>query len=261
MKKLIVMLLGIFLVVSLVGCGGGGKKDNDDEKGVAMDSATRGTRYEEVSAVGEGLSMVQGYLSDIMSLSGSSVFRSMAEEADDDDDYEEEPLEWDPTRDNDGWYTAVRSHTDEGWSCTVTYKMRYIAKTSTIELHNTYEETGTDVETGPFTYSETVFISTFMGANNLWNGQITTDEKDSEEGNHTYKVKYENLDPTNGAGTFTIWVDGSLAAEIIITPVGSDNVHVTGKSYQDGEAKPVDQTLSIDDDSEGGDVIPPGEED
>ncbi len=49
MKKLVVMLLGVFLVVSLAGCGGGG--GDDEQMGEPMERETLDTRYEEVNEV------------------------------------------------------------------------------------------------------------------------------------------------------------------------------------------------------------------
>lgn len=246
MKKLIGMLLGVFLVVSLAGCGGGGGGGTDDKKGAEMDKTTLTDRLEEVNQVGDGMSIVGNYIEQIAASFTPSMFAksqnliSMGEDAEEE---VEPPLEWTSERDKDGWYTAVTTYSEEGvFSSTVTNKMRYLTDTQTIEFSEIEECTYHDGST----YNYSSFYSISKGNNDLWNGRMTGEENDSHTGNHSSReVVFENLDLTNGCGNFTVSIDGSLLAEIVITLVDMENVRITGQYYYDGAPHEITETLPV----------------
>ncbi len=192
--------------------------------------------------VSDAISIMGIYLDQIISVDTSSMFvksqklKSMGEGED------EEELPWSTECDKDGWYTAVVPYSEEGYySGTETYKMRYLSETKKIEYSMIDECTYHDGSTS----STSTFTSIFKGENGLWNGEDTLEINNPFLGKHSRKTKFEDLDATNGCGRFTIWVDGSLYAELTITPEGTENVRITGYTYEGSTKKEIDKTLPV----------------
>jgi hypothetical protein len=241
MKKLVVMFLGIFMVVALAGCGGG-RHDDDDDKGESMSPAQLASRYGEVSKVEDAIYTAANCVTLFMG-SGSRAAKSQIVRADSGD--EDDALLWSHEPDKDGWYTATQS---EG-GYTDTYKMRYIAKTKTIELVCTW--TGTEEGT---TVSGKYYTRASLGTDGLYSGYITH----AESGGASQKIEFSGLNLTNNCGVFTLWVNDKKRASFTLTMAGAD-MHISGSTFDENgnETKIPDQVITPPTGEGGGGGAPP----
>lgn len=258
MKKLAVIFLGIFLVVSLVGCGGGGGSKKKDKKGVAMDQATLTKHYEEVLDVDEGMEKAGIILVVAMDeyMTAESQVKSMGE-GDGEEDDDDKALEWSTTPDQDGWYTAVDSWSslDGNHSYTYTFKIRLLS-TGVIEYSERYEsKDNDDIDI----YTD--FMSISKGSDGLWNGNKTGEESGSES--RSQKTTFNNLNTTYGSGKFTLLIketEGTLSGEFTISWDGTKFI-ITGTFTSNNKTIKINKTLTPEEIAayEGGDEGGSGE--
>lgn len=257
MKKLFVMCLGIFLVVSLVGCGGGGG-GKKEKKGVTMDQATLTKHYDEVLDVEEGMEKTGIILEVAMDeyMTAESQVKCMGE-GDGEEDDDDKALEWSTTPDRNGWYTAVDSWSslDGNHSYTYTFKIRLLS-TGVIEYSEKYESKNNGV-----TDIYTDFMSISKGSDGLWNGNKTGEESGSES--RSQKITFNNLDTTYGSGKFTLLIEETertISGEFTISWDGA-KFNITGTLKGNNKTITIKKSLTPEEieEYEGGDEGESGE--
>jgi hypothetical protein len=210
MKKLVVLFLGIFLVVSLAGCGGGGGKK--EEVGATMTKDQLNSRYDEASTAADTVETVFEVLESLAEEPSANIAaKSQILKAEEGDE-----LSWSASPNAEGWYTATFAEDDYS----VTVKMRYLASTGTIQL----EESWVD---GSVNGKKTMNIS--KGTNGLSNGYGTDINSDE---NQLVKIEFTNLDATNGCGEYICWINDKKRGNITITKA-NNLYYVNGSLYDE----------------------------
>lgn len=259
MKKLVVMLFGIFLVISLVGCGGGSKKKDKDQIGVTMDQASITKHYEEVLDAYDGLEIAGTVLQVAMDgyMTEKSKYKIASDGSLEEDGEDDKALVWSTTPDSKGWYTAVDSWSspDGSFSYTYTFKLRLL-KTGVIEYSETYESKKNGVVEEEETYTE--FMSISKGNDGLWNGYKT-----EKESGYSQEITFKNLNSTYGSGTFTLSIqatEGTVSGEFTISWDGA-KFNIKGTLKINNKTLTINKSLTPEeiDQYEGGDEGESGE--
>lgn len=237
MKKLAVMFLGILMVVSLVGCGGGGGP-TPPEKGATMDTKQLETRFEETIAVAGVVGNANTYKNQALALASSPSTPSMSLFLKSQNVNVATAPAWSPNPDAEGWYSAsysmienFPSPSDPEVSFAGAAKMRYLASTGITELDISL----TAEFEGHGTVSMTIFTQISKNSSGLWKGYITMKASHAGEELLSIKQEFADVNVINGCGEYTFWEKESKTARFTIT-VDADGIHmrVKGETYNAG---------------------------